>query len=473
MKTRKTTTVTKPKPSTLLAALAALTLAGAPLMANETAVVTNTQPVYSGGGYATQARNATQATQARQATGYVSPYSPSNPYNPATAGNVARPYPVNTGTTYTVPTVTTVNPRTTVVNTPVIKREVSQPTSYRLNNTPFTTRNAGLNTRVNTQTEPMETLPATTRTAPAVGTNPLGFPVTNTRAAGLNTRVNPSVNTQSQPVETQPATTHTPATTTTSQTHSTTHTPASTPASTTSRSTASTPATSTPATTQTPAESQPSTTQTQTDTTATHETNTPATQTVQNQPATTGYAAHGSPCPKVNRHELNNRIANADRIHAAGTAQSLIAHSQPRPFYDYNYYNTSTDELANRAAIGNQLAQGMTVTNEYVGGPEAPKTYYRVAGGDFTPIKVSPPIPSYPPTVRPINAHELNDGLLGGEVNSGPGLIKHYMDEAKVTEQRGEVSRAGEAAACGRGPCAGQRREVSSEGQGRQDRGQP
>ena len=88
MKTRKTTTVTRPKPSTLLAALAALTLAGAPLMANETAVVTGNQTTYTGGGYATQARNATQATQARQATGYVSPYSPSNPYNPATAGKV-------------------------------------------------------------------------------------------------------------------------------------------------------------------------------------------------------------------------------------------------------------------------------------------------------------------------------------------------------------------------------------------------
>ena len=82
MKTRKTTTVTRPrkhpKPSTLLAALAAMTLAGAPLMANETAFVTGTQTDYTGGGYATPARNATQATQARQAIGYVSPYSPSS-----------------------------------------------------------------------------------------------------------------------------------------------------------------------------------------------------------------------------------------------------------------------------------------------------------------------------------------------------------------------------------------------------------
>ncbi len=437
MKTRKTTTVTRPrkhpKPSTLITALAALTLAGAPLMANETAIVTGTQTTYPGGGYATQARNATQATQARQATGYVSPYSPSSPYNPATSGNVQRAYPVNAGTIYTSPMNTTVNPRTTVTNTPVIKREVVQPTRYRLGNPVFTSRNAGLNTRVATQTEPMETLPGTTPRTPTVGTNPLGFPVANTRVGGLNTRVNTSVNTQPQPTETLPSTTHMPTSTTSTTSQTSNNTPAT-------RTT-----TATPSQTQTRTESLPSTTQT--DTTVMHETNTPTTTTTthetattattteptvasQNQPATTRYATNSSPCPEVNRHEINNRIANNARINSANTAQSLIARSQPGHVYDYNYYNTATDELATRAAIGNQLAQGMTVTNEYVGGPETPKTYYRVAGGDFTPIKVSPPIPEYPPTVRPINAGELNDGRLGVEVSSGPGLIKYYLDKA-------------------------------------------
>jgi hypothetical protein len=432
MKTRKTTTVTRPKPSTLLVALAALTLAGAPLMANETAIVTNTEPVYTGGGYATQARNATQATQARQATGYVSPYSPSSPYNPAASGNVQRAYPVNAGLIYTSPMNTTVNPRTTVTNTPVIKREAVQPTSYRLGSPVFTTRNAGLNTRVATQTEPMETLPATTTRTLAVGGNPLGFPVTNTRVGGLNTRVNSSVGTQIQPVETLPSTTKTPvATTTTSTSRSSNTTPT----------TGNSPKVTTPVATQTPTESQPSTTQTQTDTTSTQGSSTPAAVANSNPPATTSYTSSGSPCPKVNRHEVNNRIANNARSNAAGTARSLIAQSQPGYVYDYNYYNTATDELANRAAIGNQLAQGMTVTNTYVGGPEAPKTYYRVAGGDYPTTTIrsggsgtttthSPPIPSYPPTVRPINAGELNDGLLGVEVSSGPRLIKYYLDQA-------------------------------------------
>ncbi len=421
MKTRKTTTVTKPKPAILLAALAALTLAGTPLMANEIAIVTGNQSVYSGGGYATQA---TQATQAR---GYVSPFSPSNPYNPSTAGNLARPYPVNTGTIYSSPVNTTVAPLTTVTNSPVIYREVSQPTSYRVNSPVFTTRNAGLNTRVNTQTEPMETLPATTstttNTAPAVNTPRLSIPVANTRVGNLNTRVNTSVNTQTEPVETVPSTTHmpTPASTTTSQTSS--H---NTP---TTSTTAGTPVATTPATTQTHTESQAAT---PVATTTTHETNTttePAVAT-QNQPATTSYAANSSPCPKVNRHEINNRIANNLRSNAAGTAQSLIARSQPGHVYDYNYYNTATDELATRAAIGNQLAQGLTVAHDYIGGPETPKTYYRVAGGDFTATTVSPPIPEYPPTVRPINAGELNDGQLAGAVERGPGLVKHYLDQA-------------------------------------------
>ncbi len=437
MKTRKTTTVTRPKPLTLLAALAALTLAGAPLMANETAIVTGNQTPYTGGGYATQARNATQATQARQATGYVSPYSPSNPYNPATAGNLQRAYPMSTGAIYTSPMNTTVAPRTTVTNSPVIYREVSQPTSYRVNSPVFTTRSAGLNTRVATQTQPMETLPATTTASttstPAVNTPRLSIPVATTRVGTLNTRVNTSVNTQTQPTETLPSTTHTPATTTNSQTSTTSsHTPNTT--------TATTPATSTTHT-PTQTESQPATTQT-------HETSTPATKVAetgdstgvfQNQTQQQTAMASSSPCPKVNRHEINNRIANNSRASAANTAQSLIARSQPRYVHDYNYYNTTTDELANRAAIGGQLAQGLTVTNDYIGGPETPKTSYRVAGGDFIATTVSPPIPEYPPTVRPINAGELSDGLLDIEVRNGPGLVRHYLDQAG--ELRGDAAR--------------------------------
>jgi len=454
MKTRKTTTVTRPKPSTLLAALAALTLAGAPLMANETAIVTGTQTGYTGGGYATPARNTTQATQARQATGYRSPYSPSNPYNPATAGNLQRSYPMNTGTVYTSPAITTVNPRTTVVNSPVIYREVSQPTVYRVNSPVFTTRTAGLNTRVATQTEPMETLPATTsttpHTAPAVNTPRLSIPAANTRIGNLNSRVNTSVNTQTEPVETMPTPTHTPATTSTSQTSTHTTTTA-TPAATT--------------TTATP--SQLATTQTQTDSTAST-TNTPAaevaetgdsTGTVQNQAATTSHAANTSPCPEVNRHEINNRIASAGRANAANSAQSLIAQSQPRYVHDYTYHNTATDELANRAAIGNQLAQANAANNvyglsgrdqvirdggcfypnpntPYIGDPTNTGGTAVAVGtntgttGASTTTTHSPPIPSYPPTVRPTNAGELNDGQLAGAVERGPGLVQHYLDQA-------------------------------------------
>ncbi len=473
MKTRKTTTVTRPKPSTLLAALAALTLAGTPLLANETAIVTGTQPIYTGGGYATQARNATQATQARQATGYVSPYSPYSPYNPSTAGNLQQPYPVNTGLIYTSPVSTTVNPRTTVVNSPVIYREVSQPTSYRVNNTLFNTANAGLNTRVATQTEPMETLPATTPTAPAVSTPRVRFPIATARVGGLNTRVNSSVNTQTEPAVTVPSTTYTPATTstpatttptasTTSQTNNNTSTtPASTPVTTTT--------TDTPATTQTHSEPQTATpVATTTHETSTTDTHQPATEVAetgtdtgifQNQAQTTGYAANSSPCPKVNRHEINNRIANNLRQDSAYRATGLLLNSQEPRFFDYNYYNTATDELANRAIIGNQLAQANVANNAYGlsgrdqlirdGGcyyPDPNKPYIGgpiTTGGTAVAIGINtgttgasttsihtPPIPSYPPTVRPTNAGELNDEQLAGAVERGPELIKHYLDQA-------------------------------------------
>ncbi|MBL4907096.1 MAG: hypothetical protein JKX94_06560, partial [Sneathiella sp.] len=52
---------------------------------NSPSVVIPSEPGFTGGGYATQAKPATQAGQARQATqaqGYTSPYTPSNPYSP-------------------------------------------------------------------------------------------------------------------------------------------------------------------------------------------------------------------------------------------------------------------------------------------------------------------------------------------------------------------------------------------------------
>lgn len=157
-----------------------------------------------------------------------------------------------------------------------------------------------------------------------------------------------------------------------------------------------------------------------------------------NQPQGNGYASYGSPCPKVNRHEINNRIANNARQDSANLATGLLLNSQPHGFFDYNAfnYNTSADELAKRDVIGSQLAQGLTVTHDYVGGPEIPKTYYRVAGGDFTPIPVSneatteEPLPEYHTTVDPINPRELSDRMLDLEIKYGPGLTKGYLDEA-------------------------------------------
>lgn len=176
------------------------------------------------------------------------------------------------------------------------------------------------------------------------------------------------------------------------------------------------------------------------------------------------YGSYNNPCPKVNGHEINNRIANILRRDSAYLATGLLLNSQEPRFFDYNYYNTATDELANREIIGNQLAQGLSVTNgadNFGQGlangchradpimentPYVPKIYYRVAGGDFTPTTTItnddsasgtgttrtelPPIPEYKPTVPPINARELSDRQLAGEISSGPGLIRHYLDEA-------------------------------------------
>jgi len=189
---------------------------------------------------------------------------------------------------------------------------------------------------------------------------------------------------------------------------------------------------------------------------------------------TTAYnGGYNDPCPKVNRHEINNRIANHARADAAGTAQSLISHSQPDRFFDYNYYNTTTDELNNRAIIGNQLANSLSINacyngpgygfgpggypdpdKPYVGGNESPKTYYKI-GHDYELLPIDdeggqdagestttgdqpaatdttelPPIPEYKSTVRPINAHELSDEQLAGEVGRGTRLVQYYLDEA-------------------------------------------
>lgn len=170
-----------------------------------------------------------------------------------------------------------------------------------------------------------------------------------------------------------------------------------------------------------------------------------------NQPTTAYNYGGGSPCPKVNRHEINNRIANNARANAAGTAQWLIAQSQSRYVHDYNYYNTATDELANRDAIGSQLAQGMTVTHDYIGGPEVPKTYYRVAGGgDYTLISSDdtgttktelPPIPEYKTTVRPIDPNDMSDRELQTEIQYGPSLFEGYQREAKNERDEAEEYR--------------------------------
>ena len=188
----------------------------------------------------------------------------------------------------------------------------------------------------------------------------------------------------------------------------------------------------------------------------------------QSQAATTGYAANSSPCPKVNSHAINSRIANNGRINSANTAQSLIAYSQPTMFYDTNYYNTSTDELANRAALGNQLAQANNTNPWGLGGmdqvirdggcyyPDPNKPYLgdifdpnagtgtetgetttggqsgssTSSAGASTTSTHNPPIPEYHSVVRPNNAGGLSDEQLASEVNNGPGLIKHYLDQA-------------------------------------------
>lgn len=195
---------------------------------------------------------------------------------------------------------------------------------------------------------------------------------------------------------------------------------------------------------------------------------------------------YGGPCPRgeIDWSRVRIRIAEDARIGASNTAQSLIHQSQPRPFFDFNYHNTATDELANRAAIGYQLSQGLSLSSAYnpnisgciVGDPRIPngglppahgpvaenndtsKTYYRAAGGmgfgtttisnddtadnedvntenttTTTTTTTEPeetPIPDYKPTVKPIDVNELSDTQLEIEIEYGPSITAGYLREA-------------------------------------------
>jgi outer membrane receptor protein involved in Fe transport len=275
--------------------------------------------------------------------------------------------------------------------------------------------------------------------------------------------------------------------------------------------------TSNPAT-GTPPDSTPTNTQTTTTTpcpeSGTTATTTSPTQTYQDQTPSYGnvsYGSYGGPCPRaeIDWSRVRIRMADDARIGASYTAQGLIQQSQPNRFYDFSYHNTATDELANRAAIGYQLSQNLTLGSAYnqnisgcyagpgydfgpggypdprkpyVGGNEAPQTYYRVAGGmpfNTTPVSnddttdnedvstddtsattttttqaEETPIPDYKPTVKPIDVTELNDGLLETEIQYGPSIAAGYLREAAglrkdseryrnwATERREQAARA-------------------------------
>lgn len=201
---------------------------------------------------------------------------------------------------------------------------------------------------------------------------------------------------------------------------------------------------------------------------------------------------YGSPCDRyeIDWSRIRTQRATEDRVGAANTALGLINQSQPRPFFDFNYHNTATDELANRAAIGFQLSQGLSMGSAYnpningciVGDPripngglppandpivekdETPKTYYRVGfdyplipidnggattddngqentgtdgtdtGGTTTATTTEAteeiPIPDYKPTVKPIDVSELSDTQLEIEIEYGPAITAGYLREA-------------------------------------------
>jgi len=209
------------------------------------------------------------------------------------------------------------------------------------------------------------------------------------------------------------------------------------------------------------------------------------TQTYPSQPQpynNVGYDSHGDPCPRGEIDWSRIRIRQADdaRVGAANTAQSLLHQSQPNRFYDFSYHNTASDELAGRAYISGQFTGNSGITGcyagpgydfgpggypdprkPYIGGNETPKTYYRV-GSDYPTIPINngdtdngdgeahgtattttatppaeTPIPTYPPTVHPIDPSDMRDAMLGIEIEYGPKLVKHYLDQAK--EQRDDA----------------------------------
>lgn len=200
------------------------------------------------------------------------------------------------------------------------------------------------------------------------------------------------------------------------------------------------------------------------------------------------YVGYSSPCPKVNRHEIYNRIADNARRDSANLATGLLHQSQPQRFFDYNAFNytTTADELNNRAIIGAQLANSLTIgacyagpgydfgpggypdpDKPYVGGDEAPKTYYKIGhdyelipidddetdAGDETTAGDAPsatdntttetttqtttdtatettPTPTYRTTVKPIDVKELSDTQLEIEIEYGGSITAGYLREA-------------------------------------------
>lgn len=236
-------------------------------------------------------------------------------------------------------------------------------------------------------------------------------------------------------------------------------------------------------------------------------TNNPGSGTTLNTPQTydyggyNTYGGYGKPCPstEIDWDRIRNALAEDARVNASDTAQNLINQSQPRRFFDFNYHNTASDELATRAAIGYQLTNTLSLNGcyagpgydfgpggypdprkPYLGGDEAPKTYYRVGGGMFELIEIQDdttqtdgstpenttttttttaepeeiPAPNYKPAVKPIDVNELSDTQLEIEIEYGPGITAGYLREAAnrrsdaeryrnwATERREQAARA-------------------------------
>ena len=466
MKTRKTTTVTRPRPAALLIALAAITLAGPTLTEARTQSVQDT-PISVSAFNREQIENMPVNQRDFRDLSRFTPNVVTDSYTGRSNTNNIRIRGANNTQQYGGYFVdgVYVNPNNSLTSDLYDVESVQvlrgpQGTLYGRNNGGVINLN---NTRANSQTQPFGTvdteqpykvssryqfndrLDSTIKYTPAGATETPNLTVgQNWNTGRLNPQVNynptewnPTVNTTELPnhdttsvsttalnpnsVSTVNAGLNTRVNNT--QVNDTpTHTPTETVATNNPNTTTDTHAGNTPTET-TPAVN-------------THQPTTEVAETgdstgIFNQPQGNGYAANSHPCPKVNRHEINNRVANNARANAANTAQSLIAYSQPYMFYDTNYYNTTADELATRNAIGNQLAQGLTVVHDPITMTEPPKTYYRVAGGgDYTLIANDPPLPEYKTTVRPIKPQDMSDRELALEIKYGPSLTKGYLREA-------------------------------------------